>query len=433
MKRPFNLWQILALQILIIGFLPGFSSRIGHAAPPIEKMKASTVRIFCTMRDGKTSTGSGFIIGSGQHAVTNWHVVECTNDGGRVSIAINSSSRIYATVMAKPEGKDLAVLELEQNPGKPAVKFVGTKMVKDAETVYALGFPSAADDGIGEGRFEVKITRGIISAFVTSLAEPQIDQAEIQLYQTDAAINPGNSGGPLFNEYGQVIGINVWKSLVPIRTESGEIVRVPEGDNIGWAIRIDELLPELDRLHIPYKKANILDYLARYVNSQVILTTIAVLVALISLYITCNQTKRRAVADTVSRISETIGLSRRKTAEPHGAISSANCDRQGVLIDLSGEFAYSEFSLERGTVILGRDPKQASIVFPETMRAISRCHAKLNYDSKKNIFFLEDMDSARGTFLENGKKLSSGKRVKLHSGEKFYLASSEYIFQVFEK
>lgn len=432
MKRTFRIWEIFLFNILVIGLVLVFSSRFGYPAP-IEKMKASTVRIFCTMRDGKTSTGSGFIIGNGQHAVTNWHVVDCTNEGGRVVIAISSSSRINATVLAKPSGKDLAILELAQNSERSPVKFASSEMVEDAETVYALGFPSAADDGIGEGRFEVKIARGIISAFVTSVAEPQIDQAETQLYQTDAAINPGNSGGPLFNEYGQVVGVNVWKSLVPIRTETGEVVRVPEGDNIGWAIRIDELLPELDRLHIPYKKAGVLDYLVRSINTQSILTLLAVLVALTSLYITFSQSKRRAVVDTVSRIGETIGLSRGKTAERHNLRSSSNLDRKGILKDLSGEFAHNEFPLESGKVILGRDPKQASIVFPASMRDISRCHAKVHYNSKNRTFFLEDLDSARGTFLENGKRLSPGKRVKLRSGEKFYLAAPEHIFQVFEK
>lgn len=420
-------------KLLATGLVFLFSGRFAYAAPPIERMKASTIRIFCTMRDGKSSTGSGFIIGSGKHAVTNWHVVDCVNDGGRVAIAMSSTSRIQAAVLAKPPGKDLAVLELEEQPGKPPVKFAGSAMVKDADTVYALGFPSAADDGIGEGRFEVKITRGIISAFVTSLAEPQIDQAETQLYQTDAGINPGNSGGPLFNEYGQVIGVNVWKSLVPVRTETGDIVRVPEGDNIGWAIRINELLPELDRLGISYRKAGALDSLARHVTSQSILTTIAVLIALTSLYITRNQSKRQAVVETVSRIGETIGFSRKKTSEQRSAVSSSPVARKGVLLDVNGEFAHNEFSLESGKVILGRDPKQASIVFPAYVRAISRRHAQLNYDARKRIFLLEDLDSARGTFLENGTRLLPGKRAKLRSGEKFYLAAPQYIFQVVEK
>ena len=72
-----------------------------------------------------------------------------------------------------------------------------------------MGFPGAADapDVVNrESSAEVKATKGIISARVTSLSG-------VALFQTDAAINPGNSGGPLFDAYGYVVGINVAKAL----------------------------------------------------------------------------------------------------------------------------------------------------------------------------------------------------------------------------
>ena len=61
------------------------------------------------------------------------------------------------------------------------------------------------------------------------------------MIQTDAAINPGNSGGPLFNMYGQVIGITTAKYSGT--TGSGASI-----EGIGFAIPIDDVIPIINDL-----------------------------------------------------------------------------------------------------------------------------------------------------------------------------------------
>jgi serine protease Do len=51
---------------------------------------------------------------------------------------------------------------------------------------------------------ENSVTAGIVSATSRRLPNEQY----VPFIQTDAAVNPGNSGGPLFNLYGEVVGIN---------------------------------------------------------------------------------------------------------------------------------------------------------------------------------------------------------------------------------
>ena len=202
---------------------------------PIEQMKASTVRIVCKQMFGGTQIGSGVITGAGDRIITNNHVIECAEKGGEITVIQSKDQRLTATVLWKSAAKDLAVLHLNVSIGGAVPAFATSDMVSDAQTVYAMGFPGDADLS-RDSLFQVKITKGIISA--RTVVE------DLKIYQTDAAINGGNSGGPLFNESGQVVGINFLK-----------ISKAGTG-GIGYAIQVDELLPELDSLGIPYRRAN---------------------------------------------------------------------------------------------------------------------------------------------------------------------------------
>ena len=61
--------------------------------------------------------------------------------------------------------------------------------------VLAIGAPYGLEE---------TATAGIVSAKGRSLP----DDGYVPFIQTDAAVNPGNSGGPLFDAYGDVVGIN---------------------------------------------------------------------------------------------------------------------------------------------------------------------------------------------------------------------------------
>jgi len=221
------------MKILNILFLILFAGIPALAAPPIEGMKACTVRIICKNSLGVSGTGSGVLVGNGNHVVTNNHVVACVDKGYELTVIQSREQRLGATILWKSEDKDLAVLQMNGTVGGAVPAFATSDQVQDADTVYALGFPGAADMS-KESLFQVKTTKGIISA--KTLVEG------LKVYQTDASISGGNSGGPLFNEIGQVIGINFMKAT--------------RAEGIGYAIQADELLPELDRLGIPYKKTS---------------------------------------------------------------------------------------------------------------------------------------------------------------------------------
>ncbi len=141
--------------------------------------------------------GSGFIVDTEGHVVTNNHVVA---GASRVTVELLDGSRVPAQVLATDPANDLAVLKADIPADKLAVARLGdSDAVTPGEPVVAIGSPFG---------FEHTITAGIVSAVDRQFGGARGRGPLQGLIQTDAAINPGNSGGPLFNAAGEVIGVN---------------------------------------------------------------------------------------------------------------------------------------------------------------------------------------------------------------------------------
>ena len=86
------------------------------------------------------------------------------------------------------------------------------------------------------GELTYSLTDGLISALdrlITTSAPTATDSTTMNMLQTNCAINPGNSGGPLFNSYGEVIGITTAKYST---SSSGTNV-----EGLGFAIPINDV------------------------------------------------------------------------------------------------------------------------------------------------------------------------------------------------
>lgn len=407
------------LAMVLLVYLTGSILLSGQSAEIVDRMQESTVLIV-TKTGEQYGTGSGFLVGTSRHVVTNWHVVQ----GAGVIVVLSGQDKSKAVIKHQSQVKDLAILELEQAFNRPAVAFAPRSMLRKAQVVYAMGFPSAGmGDNIETASAirEVKISRGIISAFVKS-------SGGIALIQTDAAINPGNSGGPLFNMCGQVVGINDMKSLTEVRTTAGEVVRVPEGEGVGWAIEVDELFPELDRVQISYTKATApcVEQAGGPVESQrdpLVLVGIiaAIVLGLVAVLLALTKQGRQMVK---SRFTRSIPI---PAAPP-----SPEVEKKPVLRGVSGQYAGMEIELNQEPLVIGRDPRMAQLVITQgaDWEEVSGRHCTITYDQGRQQFFIEDHWSSNGTFMESGKKIEPGKPVLLNNGQRFYLSSKGNMFEV---
>jgi S1-C subfamily serine protease len=177
---------------------------------------------------GGTATGSGFVIDTEGHLLTNNHVVEGAD---RIQVKLGASDTTYqAKVVGADPATDLALLDVEAPADQLHPLTLGRSAdMEVGDPVVAIGNPFGLDR---------TVTSGIVSALQRQIEAP--DGFSItNVIQTDAAINPGNSGGPLINANGEVIGINS-----QIATGGGGNGNV----GIGFAIPIDTVRSEIHQL-----------------------------------------------------------------------------------------------------------------------------------------------------------------------------------------
>ena len=178
------------------------------------------------IQQAQVGTGTGFVLSPDGYLLTCHHVTERAS---KIEVALGKKS-YTATLIAESERDDLALIKIEAS-GLPVVPLADSDQVRLGEDVHAIGYPLSSILGSN-----IKITRGTISGI-------NDDEDMGRVFQIDAAINPGNSGGPLFNERGQVIGVNFAK-LVEV------------GDGVGFAVPINHAKSLLANAGVAFTERN---------------------------------------------------------------------------------------------------------------------------------------------------------------------------------
>lgn len=219
-------------------------------------VSTTSVNIF-----GQTSTsaasGSGFVLTQDGYIVTNYHVIEDAVDDSSVSIEVSfaDGTQYTATLVGGEQDNDVAVLKIDATGLQPVTLGDSDQLVV-GETVYTIGNPL--------GELTYSLTDGLVSALdrliTTSSTNPVTNQKEtitLNVLQTNCAINPGNSGGPLFDSYGNVVGVVNAKYT---ETSSGV-----SAEGLGFALPINDLKDIIEEI-IEYGYVTGKPYLGIQVN-----------------------------------------------------------------------------------------------------------------------------------------------------------------------
>lgn len=173
-----------------------------------DKVKNSVVTIRNIVDNKISSTGSGVFFAEDNvsngyaYIFTNAHVVEGASS---IEVLLSNGKLVQGYIVGYDKNEDVAVVQIEKRTDYTIATLRKTETLKIGEDILAIGSP------IGE-KYSDTANAGIISNLNIDIT-PTDSNLNLYLIQIDAALNPGNSGGPLFDNAGNLIGINTMKLL----------------------------------------------------------------------------------------------------------------------------------------------------------------------------------------------------------------------------
>ena len=193
----------------------------------------TTTNVWGMQVQGSVS-GTGFVISEDGYILTNYHVIEdAYNTNSPITVMFSSESgydttEYTAEVIGFERNNDVAVIKIAAT-GLSAATLGSSSDLLVGDTVYAVGNPL--------GELTYSMTPGIVSATDRVITT---EEGRMNMFQISAAVNEGNSGGPVYNAYGQVVGIVTAK---PNTSSSGTST-----EGIGFAIPIDDAVRIADEV-----------------------------------------------------------------------------------------------------------------------------------------------------------------------------------------
>jgi putative serine protease PepD len=199
-------------QVTVTNSQPAVNDSALSVSALYDRVHKGVVTITVTTQGGQ-ALGSGFVIDSAGHIVTNDHVVAGATS---ISVEFADGASYQAQLIGADASTDIAVIKVDAPSSELTPLQLGdSSAVQVGDGVVAIGSPLGLDE---------TVTTGIVSALHRTITSPNNFSINDAI-QTDAAINHGNSGGPLLDLQGQVIGINS-----QIESDSGG------NDGIGFAV-----------------------------------------------------------------------------------------------------------------------------------------------------------------------------------------------------
>lgn len=171
----------------------------GKPARVVDKRTGRTVILHNLKTAGLTKSGAGVVIDSSGLIVTNAHVVA---NAKVIMVTLHNKTRVHAKIVRFFPQDDLAILSVAPSPPLMAIKFANSEAIKLKDDVVTIGHSNLLDQTVSGGK---------VIGLGKSESESNRKKSDkpTELFQVNMNIYKGDSGGPLFNKYGELIGLMV--------------------------------------------------------------------------------------------------------------------------------------------------------------------------------------------------------------------------------
>tara|TARA_R110002096_G_scaffold67332_7_gene163343 strand:- start:22841 stop:24223 length:1383 start_codon:yes stop_codon:yes gene_type:complete len=432
---------------------------LGWARFDFRQIKDGVVRIVVLSEEAETtgkgmiSLGSGFVISSQGHIVTNQHMID--KPGRILAVQLRDNKvkvwRVGAVVYESRE-KDLAVLLVPELGGLPI------RLAKNdpypGDEVITIGFPGMADaqqekdffvNALLESGFrDLPLKDGYVNFVRPSVIRGNVEDVRIQsnwgrdnnarctIIRHNAPTASGNSGGALVNDSNEIVGVHT-ASDAEARDDK---TKASQGKKVGLGLAVSELIEVLESVGIPYNEipakttGEVEPGNSRSETSTAeeaaptwakalpfVMIGLAVVLVIPALKLllgdrTSTKTARRKPHQRIagefpsapaSEKGATVG-NQRSNHQSNGRLlgSLSGTDEQGKRYFF--QLSASDFQGRGDSLKVGRTGNHVEIAIPHP--SISRVHASLRYSPDNNEIALRDENSANGCRI-NGKKLTA--------------------------
>lgn len=197
------------------GTMPDGQRRELRPTEIVQRSKPAIVRIEVRAPQAQ-GIGTGFVLSADGRVATNLHVIGGATE---IDVVLLDGTRLpVAEIAAMDPARDLAVLNVTPPRPLSTLPLGNSDELQAGDPVIAISNPL--------GVLDYTVSDGLISSI------RQVS-GELTILQISAPISQGSSGGPLFNQYGEVIGVATFISGA--------------GQNLNFGIPSNYLKPLLQR------------------------------------------------------------------------------------------------------------------------------------------------------------------------------------------
>jgi len=370
---------------------------------------------------------------------------------------VHESANIPVTVEGQVNGSSIALLALTDGTlNIEPLALADTTFIAEGDEVHSFYLTGEDLCGMVSIENDAYVTNwGIdgIESKLTYVGTSSTTGFPVCMAEADKSRN--HQGMPLLNGAGAVIGINTWEvsesNLVSLINDP--IVTLLSAYSVPYMLSDEEATSGPDM-------ADLIKYIAVLVGAIIVLVALLLIMRArkkakeeeddllydddadpeyeLSRRERASQVKAAAAQKAAMQTEEDVDMSHTieykapAAAEPQPKavpVKPAGRPLRAVLKAVSGPLADKNYTVA-GRIVIGRDPTIAKVLFEPACTVVSKRHCCISYSPESGRIVLEDLNSANGTYLEDGTRLLPGKAYPIKSGDAFYLGLPENMFRI---